>query len=141
MRKVELSAVTICTSPNHRLEGYKMKDAVIEKIGFRLNEKTTEKQNKWTDERNDAHIGESRSLLGMRSFGQQHWNDMISYLSECQSLRGRCGLFGCMKNYFPSKIFHKKWHFEWKIGICKSRSGMTLETKFDRKKRFTYLLI
>ena len=39
MRKVELSAVTICTSPNHRLEGYKMKDAVIERIGFRLNEK------------------------------------------------------------------------------------------------------
>ena len=47
-------------------------------------------------------------MLGMRSFGQQNWNDMISYLSECQNLRSRCGLFGCMRNYFPSKIFHKK---------------------------------
>ena len=68
---------------------------------------------------------------------------MFSNLVECQSLRGRCGLFGYrgMGNYFPSKIFHKKWHFEWKIGIRRSRSGMTLETKFGRKMRFTYYFI
>ena len=46
MRQVELSAVTICTSLNHRLEGYKMKDAVIERIGFRLNEKKKTEKNK-----------------------------------------------------------------------------------------------
>ena len=52
MRKVELSAVTICTSPNHRLEGYKMKDAVIERIGFRLNEK--KKKKKKTEKKMDG---------------------------------------------------------------------------------------
>ena len=58
-----LKSQTICTSPNHRLEDYKVKDAVIERIGFRLNEK---KKNKWTDERNDAHIGEVRVKISVR---------------------------------------------------------------------------
>ena len=31
--------------------------------------KQNKKKNKWTDERNDAHIGESRLVLGIRSFG------------------------------------------------------------------------
>ena len=41
-----------------------MKDVVIERIGFRLNEKKT--KNKWTDERNDAHIGEVRVKISVR---------------------------------------------------------------------------
>ena len=41
-----------------------MKDAVIGRIGFRLNEK--KKQNKWTDERNNAHIGEVRVKISIR---------------------------------------------------------------------------
>ena len=40
-----------------------MEDAVIERIGFRLNAKN---KNKWTDERNDAHIGEMRVKISVR---------------------------------------------------------------------------
>ena len=51
---------------------------------------------------------------------QQHWNDMLSYLVECQSLRGRFGLFGYrgMGNYFPSKIFHKNGILNGKLAFA-----------------------
>ena len=42
-----------------------MKDAVSERIEFRLNEKK-QQQNNWTDERNDAHIGEVRVNIYVR---------------------------------------------------------------------------
>ena len=45
---------------------------------------------------------------------------MISYLVECQSLRGRCGLFGYtgMRSYYPSKIFHKKGILNGKLAFA-----------------------
>ena len=45
---------------------------------------------------------------------------MISYLVECQSLKGRCGLFGytCMRNYFPSKFFIKNGILNEKLAFA-----------------------